>query len=124
MTTRAERRESQSKPLLADNTYDFLKNLVERVLPGLGTLYFTIAQIWGLPYAEQVVGTIAALSLFLGLLLRRSAKSYEASGAAYDGVIRVDETEDGRRVASLILDNYEDPAEIVELDKAVFKVES
>lgn len=121
MTTRAERRERMSKPLLTDRTYDLFKNFVEIIVPGAGAFYFTISQIWNLPYGEEVVGTLAAVALFLGLFLKKSRSSYEASGAAYDGIIKIDEGE-GRRVASLILDKYEDPADIVDLDKATFKV--
>lgn len=121
MVTRAERRALEPKAMLTNSTYDLLKKVVELILPGAGALYFTLAQIWGLPFAEEVVGSLAAIAVFCGLLLRLSARSYEASGAAYDGIIKVDEN-DGRRVASLILDKYEDPADIVDLDQATFKV--
>lgn len=57
-------------------TYDRLKFTALVVLPGLSTLYFAVAQIWGLPYAEQVVGSAAALDTFLGLILRKSSKDY------------------------------------------------
>lgn len=46
------------------------------MLPALGTLYFALAQIWGLPYGEQIVGTITALDAFLGALLGVSTTSY------------------------------------------------
>ena len=57
-------------------TYDVLKFIAQILLPALGTLYFTLAQIWGLPYAEQIVGTIAAIDTFLGVLLGISTSSY------------------------------------------------
>jgi TRAP-type uncharacterized transport system fused permease subunit len=53
-----------------------LKNLTQLVLPALGTLYFTIAGIWNLPYAEQIVGTITAIVTFLGVLLKISSMNY------------------------------------------------
>ena len=37
-------------------------------LPALGTLYFALAGIWGLPYGEQLVGTITAIDTFLGVI--------------------------------------------------------
>ena len=49
--------------------YDLLVFVAQYVLPGLGTLYFTIAMIWGLPYASEIVGTITAVDAFLGVLL-------------------------------------------------------
>ena len=50
--------------------YDILAIIGRIVLPALGTLYFTLAQIWGLPLGEPIVGTIAALTTFLNALLR------------------------------------------------------
>ena len=59
-----------------DKTYDALKYIAQYVLPGLGTLYFALASIWGLPYGEQIVGTITAVDTFLGLLLGISTANY------------------------------------------------
>jgi TRAP-type uncharacterized transport system fused permease subunit len=61
---------------LSNDTYDVLKWIAQILLPALGTLYFAIANIWGLPYAEQVVGTITAIDTFLGVLLGISSDSY------------------------------------------------
>ena len=41
-----------------------------------GTLYFALAGIWGLPYGEQVVGTITAVDTFLGVILGISTSQY------------------------------------------------
>lgn len=59
-----------------DSTYDFLKWVAQILLPAFGTLYFALAQIWGLPYSEQVVGTITAVDAFLGALLGISTMRY------------------------------------------------
>lgn len=56
--------------------YDLLKWIALCVLPGVGTLYFALASIWGLPYGEQIVGTITALDTFLGVLLGISTAQY------------------------------------------------
>lgn len=48
-----------------DKTYDVLKWIATYLLPALGTLYFALAQIWNLPYGEQVVGSITAIDTFL-----------------------------------------------------------
>lgn len=61
---------------LNSKLYDVLKFIAQVLLPALGTLYFTLAQIWGLPYAEQIVGTIAAIDTFLGIILGISTSSY------------------------------------------------
>lgn len=59
-----------------NKTYDFLKWIALIVLPSVGTLYFAIASIWGLPYGEQIVGTITAIDAFLGALLGISTSNY------------------------------------------------
>lgn len=61
---------------MSNKTYDVLKWIAQYLLPALATLYFAIAQIWGLPYGEQVVGTITAVDTFLGVLLGISTANY------------------------------------------------
>lgn len=59
-----------------DETYNKLKYVAIIVLPALGTFYFSLSSIWGLPYGEQVVGTITALDTLLGALLMISSNNY------------------------------------------------
>lgn len=61
---------------LSNKTYDVLKWVAQYVLPAAGTLYFALAGIWGLPYGEQIVGTITAVDTFLGVLLGVSTAKY------------------------------------------------
>lgn len=61
---------------LNDKVYDILKFIAQIALPALGTLYFALASIWGLPYGEQIVGTITALDAFLGAILGLSSIGY------------------------------------------------
>lgn len=61
---------------MSNKLYDILKWIAQIVLPALGALYFGIAQIWGLPYGEEVVGTITVLDAFLGALLGVSTAEY------------------------------------------------
>lgn len=61
-----------------DKVYDALKWVAQILLPALGTLYAALAGIWGFPYAEQIVGTISAVDLFLGALLGISSKKFYA----------------------------------------------
>jgi hypothetical protein len=62
---------------MSDKTYDALKFVAQIVLPAMGTLYFSLAGIWGFPYGEQVIGTIAAVDTFLGAILKYSSYKYE-----------------------------------------------
>lgn len=59
-----------------NKVYDILKYIAQIVLPAVATLYFAISSIWGLPYGEQIVGTITAIDAFLGALLKLSSNSY------------------------------------------------
>lgn len=61
---------------MSDNTYNILKFLAQIIIPALGTLYFALAKIWGLPYGTEIVGTVAALDTFLGACLGISTSQY------------------------------------------------
>jgi hypothetical protein len=64
--------------MFRNKTYDILKWIAIVVLPTLGTLYFALSQIWGFPYGEEVIGTIAAVDVFLGTLLGISTNKYNS----------------------------------------------
>ena len=61
---------------MSNKIYDILKEIAQIYLPALATLYFTLASIWGFPYAEQIVGTISAIDVFLGAVLKISTIQY------------------------------------------------
>ena len=105
--------------ITSNRTYDALKTFAMLVLPGLGTLYFALSEIWGLPYGTEVVGTIVALDAFLGVALGISTSNYEKSGAKYDGTIEVFEDDESKR---FVLNYDEDPYELENKDQVVFKV--
>lgn len=63
--------------MMSNKVYDSMKKIAQIWLPAIGTLYFALAQIWGLPYAEQIVGTISAIDVFLGALLGISSAQYK-----------------------------------------------
>ena len=61
---------------LNNKVYDILKYIAQIVLPAIATLYFALSKIWGLPYGEEIVGTITAVDCFLGALLGISSAQY------------------------------------------------
>lgn len=65
---------------MSNKTYDTLKWIAQILLPAMGTLYFALASIWNLPYAEAIVGTITAIDTFLGCLLGISSANYNKKG--------------------------------------------
>ena len=62
---------------LSDSMYNILKYIAQIALPALGAFYFALSQIWGLPYGEQIVGTLTAIDTFLGVLLGISSAQYK-----------------------------------------------
>ena len=62
--------------VLNNKVYDILKWIALIVLPAIGALYFGLAKIWGLPYGEEIVGTITVIDTFLGALLGVSTNNY------------------------------------------------
>ena len=64
---------------MTNKTYDILKRIAMYWIPGLGTLYFALASIWGLPYGEQVLGTMTSLEAFLCAILGISNANYKKS---------------------------------------------
>lgn len=109
------------KPLLNGATYDLLKKLVQVVLPAVGSLYFGLAKIWGLPASEEVVGTLAILATFFGVLLSISHASYNASDSKYDGKLIMHDTENGGKLFSLELNG--NPLNLDQKKQVSFKVE-
>lgn len=59
-----------------ERMYDTLAIIGRLILPALGTLYFALAKIWSLPLAEEIVGTIAAVTTFLNTILKIKADQY------------------------------------------------
>ena len=67
---------------MTNKVYDIIKWIAQYFLPAIGTLYFALAGIWGLPYGEQIVGTITAVDTFLGVLLGISSAQYNKASLA------------------------------------------
>ena len=107
-------------PLISNRMYDGLKFVAQIALPAAGTLYFTVAQIWGLPKAEEVVGTVTAVDAFLGVFLGLASKQYDKSSARYDGALVIENPADGPKMFNLEL--HTDPYELDKKSEVRFKV--
>ena len=110
-----------NRTMFADRAYSTIKKIVQVVLPACSSLYFGLAAIWGLPYAEQVVGTLAVIATFLGICLGISSSQYDKSGAAFDGKVVVSTTGNGKKLYSLELDG--DPENLQDKRRVSFRVE-
>lgn len=61
---------------MPNKLYDVLKWIALIALDACGVLYQSISNIWGMPYGDEVVGTCAAISVFVGALLQISSAKY------------------------------------------------
>ena len=82
-------------------TYNVLKFIAQYLLPALGTLYFALAGIWGLPKGQEVIGSLTAVDVFLGVILGVSATQYSKT---QDGTMIVDTSNPLKDVYKLTLD--------------------
>lgn len=65
---------------MSNKVFDTLRFLQTVLLPAIGTLYFALAGIWGesvFPAAESVVGTVTALTAFLGAFVEYKRQTYK-----------------------------------------------
>ena len=61
---------------LSNVVYDVLKTLGTIILPAIAVFYNELADIWGLPYSEQIPQTIMALVVLLNSWLGIKSASY------------------------------------------------
>lgn len=102
---------AKAATFLKPRTYDFLKFVAQILLPAIGTLYFGLSEIWGLPYGPEVVGSITVFDLFLGAVLGFSSAQYYKTGSNFDGELKMVAGEDGRE--KVVFDVESDPETVV-----------
>lgn len=61
---------------LNNKLYDILAYISRYALPALGGLYYSLADIWSLPYGSQVLATCTAVTVALNILLGISSIEY------------------------------------------------
>ena len=71
---------------ISDRLYDTLK-WVEKILVLLATLYATMANIWGLPFGDEISKTCLALATFLLGLLEIASATYNKEMAGADEIV-------------------------------------
>ena len=62
---------------MSNKLYDVLKWIALVALDAIGVFYQTIANIWGLPFGDEVLATFAAISLLLGAFIGISSTQYK-----------------------------------------------
>lgn len=61
---------------LNDKVYNVLKWVALIALDAIGVAYKGLAEVWNLPYGEQIMTTCAILSVLIGTLIGVSTYSY------------------------------------------------
>jgi len=101
---------------MSNKVYDILKWIAQILLPAAGTLYFALAKVWGLPYATEVVGTIAAVDTFLGAVLGISSMNYTG-----EGTLQIDTSDPEKDIYRLVANG--ELGELAKKNKVTFTVE-
>lgn len=70
---------------MSDKVYNVLTAFARTILPALATLYAALAGVWGLPYAEPIVATLGALTVFLNAILKAVKNKWVTSQEDSDG---------------------------------------
>jgi hypothetical protein len=81
-----------------DKLYNILKYVALIFLDALGVAYESLANVWSLPFGDEVMKTCTILSILLGTLIGVSSYSYNKSNLLTD-----DESDD-----ELLLDREDD----------------
>lgn len=111
-----------TRPLFSNRLYDAAKWVALVGLPAFSAAYFSLSDIWNLPYALQVVGTATVLDTLLGALLGISNHNYKKSDARFDGSMTVDTRDPDKDVISFQLKNPVE--ELTERDSVELKVDT
>lgn len=105
-----------------NKTFDKIKKSSLYILPAVAAAYFGLAQIWGFPKGEEVVGSVAVIETLLGVLLGLSTAKYNNSDERFDGGLGVSvptEIEDG---VETTLNISLDPEAVASKDELLLKV--
>lgn len=81
---------NKGKYALSERVYDFAKESATIYIPAAVVLYVALAAIWHLPNPVEVAGTGAAVTTFLGVVLKISNTSYQNAGGSADGSVQMD----------------------------------
>ena len=61
---------------MSNKVFDIIRLVGEFILPACATLYATLGAIWGWPYIEAIVKTLAAVTVFIGAIVIGLRKAY------------------------------------------------
>lgn len=62
--------------MLSNKAYDIIRTICEVALPALSAAYYSLAELWGLPMAKEICGTLAILGTLIGAFISVERKQY------------------------------------------------
>ena len=65
---------------MSDKVYDIMV-LIQRWIVALGALYLAVAEIWNLPFGNEVNKTIVAIGTFLAIVLETATAKWQKDHA-------------------------------------------
>ena len=65
---------------MSDKVYDII-NKAQRWLVALGALYLAVAEIWNLPFGNEVNKTVVAIGTFLAIVLETATAKWQKDHA-------------------------------------------
>ena len=65
---------------MSDKVYDIMV-LIQRWIVALGALYLAVAEIWNLPFGNEVNKTIVAIGTFLAIVLETATSKWQKDHA-------------------------------------------
>lgn len=107
---------------VSNKLYDRLSFVAKVFLPALATLYFALSQTWGFPKGEEVMGTITAIDVFLGVLLLKMAGDYKKTNEPAAGYLTQTGVDPDTTMPNLGLTITKTPDELLENETVTFKV--
>lgn len=71
---------------MSNKTYDIIKKVALLIAPAV-VFMTALVDIWGIPYGSQIVATLAALDVFVGVAVEILAANYKKTknGGGSDG---------------------------------------
>lgn len=72
---------------LSNEQYDFIKKILLPLLTGGATFVLTIGKLWGIPYAEQIAGTMTALATLISFVINSASKEYFSDKQIVDATV-------------------------------------
>jgi hypothetical protein len=87
------------KKYLPQKWYDLLKGMSSIVLPAVATLVLVVGAQWDWADKDKIAGTVTAVAVFLGLLVRSSASRFKQATNVGDVVVST--TPEGKTLYSM-----------------------